>query len=64
MGYKGPKTMCQGCEKRYLGCHDHCESFIKASKDWKEFTHKAKKAKKQYMELDTYKINALAKYKR
>lgn len=29
--YQSP---CKDCEKRYLGCHDHCEEYKKFKEDW------------------------------
>jgi len=28
---------CKGCEKRYPGCHDHCDKYQAAKKDWESF---------------------------
>lgn len=33
MGFKGN---CKGCDKRYLGCHDSCESYLNAKAEYEK----------------------------
>ena len=30
----GFKSNCKDCDKRYPGCHDHCESYLKAKAEY------------------------------
>ena len=30
---------CKDCDKRYLGCHDHCESYKKAKSEYRDKMH-------------------------
>ena len=38
---------CLGCDKRYLGCHDHCEEYKHAKAE----AEKAKKKRKEETEF-------------
>lgn len=46
MGY----TDCKGCEKRTLGCHATCESYLK----FREKCEKAAKVRRKQSILDSY----------
>lgn len=34
---------CKDCKERYSGCHDHCESFLKAKAEYEELKGLIKK---------------------
>jgi hypothetical protein len=40
--YRAPKKTCQGCTKRYVGCHAKCEEYINALAEWKADRKEAK----------------------
>lgn len=69
MEYHGTKyrrsiTCCKDCQKRYPGCHDHCETFIEESKEWQEKKDFIKRAKTKHKQFDTFRIESFAKYNR
>jgi len=38
-------TCCKDCAKRYLGCHDKCEDYLKQRKELDELNKKIKAQK-------------------
>lgn len=48
----GFKSDCKGCDKRYPGCHDHCESYLSAKAEYE----KTKALSKADEELRTYVV--------
>ena len=58
------KSKCYGCDKRYPGCHDHCDTY----KEWKEKHDERKaqiqKAKNADSDIRHYKIDRIMKTKK
>lgn len=50
---------CKDCKKRYPGCHDHCEKYQAAKKEWETF-----KESRKLGVYELYKIKAIQKEKR
>jgi len=49
-------TCCRGCEKRYLGCHDHCEDY----KAFKAEIEERKRREKEFRSPINYKIDRVS----
>jgi hypothetical protein len=62
--YKRSVTCCKDCPDRYPGCHDHCETFIKESQEWRDRKDFIKKAKRKEKQFDDFRIESFAKHKR
>lgn len=52
--YKAPKHKCKGCDRRYLGCHDHCEDYINARAEFLEEKRRGMRNIAGEFELDRY----------
>lgn len=68
MEYRGPqfraiKSTCKGCEERYPGCHDHCESYQDAREEWSQRQKDIRKNKRLYKEFDHYKVEEILRSK-
>lgn len=48
---------CNGCENRYIGCHDQCEEHAL----WKEEKERIRAEKFKGYSVDTYTIEAIRK---
>lgn len=55
--FRAIKSTCRGCEKRYPGCHDHCESYQEAQAEWLKFKREIKKNKRLHKEFDSFRID-------
>lgn len=55
--FRAIKSNCRGCEKRYPGCHDHCESYQEAQAEWLKFKREIKKNKRLHKEFDSFRID-------
>lgn len=58
---KGITGTCYECKDRYLGCHDHCERYITAKKEWFETQQRNKKAKNEYLMIYRHHAEAIRK---
>lgn len=58
---RGLSDCCRQCTERYPACHDHCEKYLDARKEWE--THK-RRSREMYDEYDEYKAEAISKMKR
>lgn len=52
---------CKGCEKRYVGCHSHCEKYIREKAAHEE--RKAAEDKEKAISVGLYQQRAAAVYK-
>lgn len=59
--YKTPRMTCKGCNKHYLGCHDHCEDFITAHDEWEQDREKAKAHLLKDAELERHMSDQVTK---
>lgn len=55
---KGISGCCRGCTERYEACHDYCEKYLTAQKNWNEYKRKVKEAKKP-TEYDEHKFESI-----
>ena len=58
---KRPKHSCKGCEKRHVGCHSECESYIKYSESLKEYNEYAHKKRMERFDIEDYKSRGAIK---
>ena len=63
VGRQRISACCKFCEDRYPGCHDHCETYQDALKEWREYNDKIRQAKK-VDEYDLHKMAQIRKIKR
>lgn len=52
---------CLNCDKREVGCHSKCESYIKEKNDFNEFKEKVRKKKLLESEVNGFLIEHLHK---
>lgn len=52
-------TPCYECQKRYLGCHDYCESYQEFNMERKEFLEMRRKENEEKYEFREYKRKAI-----
>lgn len=68
MGWKnfgrGITETCYQCEDRYPACHDHCEKYITAKREWFEKQKIAKEAKHKALLTYQHHFDAVRKSKR
>lgn len=57
--YKGPRTSCRECTERYLGCHDHCETYQKALAEWLERKKDIRHKKNLIQQNDRFAIDSV-----
>lgn len=55
---KGISGCCKDCPDRYPGCHDHCEKYIKASKEWQDYKNMIYEGKRA-SEYDLHKFRTI-----
>ena len=55
--YKSVKAPCRECEERYPGCHDHCEKYQQALKEWEDFKTHVRKEKQD--EFNHYRVSVI-----
>jgi len=51
--------VCRECTERYLGCHDHCERFLKEKAERLEEQRELKKKRNLCLEYYRHKINKM-----
>ena len=49
---------CKDCSDRHLACHDHCEKYKAAVKEWNEFKDIVRQNKKP-SEHDLYRMESI-----
>ena len=54
----GISGCCKDCTERYEACHDYCEKYLDASRNWKEYRQKIREAKKP-TEYDEHKFESI-----
>ena len=56
MAYRGPSIECKDCTKRHLACHDTCENYQHAIKEWIEWGRTVKAAKRKDKAIRSYEV--------
>ena len=59
--YKAPKHKCKGCDRRYLGCHDHCEDYINARAEFLAEWHQIMSNRAGDSEIDRYQADQVTR---
>lgn len=59
--YKGPQHNCKDCQKRHYACHDTCEDYINARKEWVERGRVIRKAKHDYNDVIGHQVATVIK---
>lgn len=54
---------CKECTERYEACHDSCDKYQAALKEWKEYKDKVYEAKK-LSEYDQYRLKSIDNMRR
>ena len=52
-------TSCLDCKERYLGCHDHCERYLKEKAERLEKNRELKKKRSLCLEYYHHKISKM-----
>ena len=52
-------SCCYGCEKRFLACHDVCETYLSAKSEWDEQKERLIEAKKKARVYEDYKCERI-----
>lgn len=58
----GISECCRYCKDRYPACHDYCDTYQNALKEWQTFKEKVNSIKKD--EYDEYKNECIRKQRR
>lgn len=58
----GITECCKFCEERYPACHDYCEKYLEASREWEERKAHIKSVKED--EFYIYKITQIKEQRR
>lgn len=59
--YKGPNHKCKDCQKRHYACHDTCEDYINARKEWDERLREIRKTKHVYKDVIGHQVETVIK---
>ena len=54
---QGISNCCRDCKDRYPACHDYCEKYQAAAKEWEK--HKAHVKAERFDEFYLYKITSI-----
>ena len=55
---------CRGCTERRPACHDHCDRYQKAKKEWDEYREEVKHNKRLAIEIELYQKRVIARQMR
>ncbi len=55
---------CKDCSDRQLGCHDHCERYKKAQREWIELNRKINKKRSQELAPMSYFFKSVERMKK
>lgn len=55
---------CKDCQDRHPACHDHCERYKEAKKQWDERKEVIKAARDKAREIDLYQKSAVQRMRK
>lgn len=56
--------VCKDCERRYIGCHAECETYLTERAEYDKTAEIVKKKKREELEIYGYKVDGIIKRRR
>lgn len=57
-------NVCKECEERYEACHDYCEKYKEAKKQWEDRKSVIRTERYKYQNMNGYQIEAIKRFKK